>query len=287
MRASSRVMSFAVALWMIAVLTHALVASSPSLRFWLSPGEQWLSKLNDSTAKCRIILIGSSPVVFGLSAADLQAATGCTTVNLALISIGNQLNTYLKRILQHVRAGDVVVLSDRLWTINNSEPSACADENEWLCFFSSIRFTPYSAEDFEVVFSERFPRNERGDLVNFPPLTTPPVRVSAEPLNDPSYRLRRIKRQAALINAHGAHALFAATPILVTDAARPAVEAEFLALGRQIRATIGDGVWIGPALETDPALFSLEGQHPSDAGRHRWTNQIKEALLATLQNSVR
>lgn len=273
------------ALWLGAVVAHGVIASSPWLRYAASPARQWLQAASVREAPCRVFLVGSSPVVFGLSAGTLSRSTGCSVVNASHTNIGTQVDQYLALTLKHVRPGDYVVLTDRRWTDLPLKPNTCADAPGWRCFLSSVRPVPYAMGDYKALTGSAYPRDERGDLIRFPPPASRFAALPAAPLNDVEYRLQRMSRQVAMIRQRGAHALLAAAPLLVEQAAQPAVQHEFLRFDQLVRSRIGPATWVPPLVETEVGLFVLDGQHASQRGRIAWTAQVEAALMRLRNNS--
>src|SRR4051812_9084653 len=60
----------------------------------------------------RIVLIGSSPVIMGLSAERIEAATGFPTRNLAMDASRAVFHDYTALVAEHLRAGDVAIIVD-------------------------------------------------------------------------------------------------------------------------------------------------------------------------------
>src|SRR6202012_5061160 len=63
----------------------------------------------------RILLLGSSPAVLGLSAEKIAAATKLPTFNLAAPTSVEFFPDYMEMMMPFVRPDDVVVLSDPNW----------------------------------------------------------------------------------------------------------------------------------------------------------------------------
>src|SRR4051812_8439387 len=66
----------------------------------------------DSISGKRIALVGSSPVIMGLSAEQIEKATGVPTRNLALDASRGGFLDYVAMVSEHIRPGDVVVIAD-------------------------------------------------------------------------------------------------------------------------------------------------------------------------------
>lgn len=278
---------FALLLWALGAALHAYVASSAAPRFWAGPVRQLLQTFDGTSAPCRIVMVGSSPVVFGLSAAQMQAATGCAAVNLGLIDIGQQVERYLVDLLPLVRPGDYVVLSDRSWVDQSADENLCTDKPQWACFLVSLRPVPNLAQDFRNIGGGSRRRTMQGDLVDYAVTGIQLQRSGIAAADDIDARVGRMARQAALIQARGAFPVMAPTPMLANSATRPIFARQLAFLSERMRASIGIGIWLDPPLETDASLFSPEGRHSSETGRARWTHQVASELLAVRAQTPR
>ncbi len=266
------------ALWLAAVLLHALLLAYPTVWSAAMRSGSLLPTAPAAPAHCRIVLVGSSPVIFGLSAADLQAATGCTAVNLGALAVGHVLNDYLAEVLAAVRPGDTVVLSDRLWTQPGAAAQPCETGPAWRCLLQWARLVPTLNEDMLRLRGYGLQRSPQGDLLSFVPLALAPLPPLAGPLDQRDYRLDRIAAQLQLIRARGARPLLAPVPVLALPAARSVVEQDLAQLSAQLRQRIGPGVWLTPIVNTDSAASTLDGEHATPAGRQQWTAQVAAAL---------
>jgi hypothetical protein len=285
MRASKRLMLLAIALWLGAVACHDLLFSSIRLRMALSPFGDAMAWLTRVASPCRLIIVGSSPAVFGLSAASLAKETGCRAVNLGLLNLHSLTSPYLVETLKHVRKGDIVVLVDRRWIDVPLDSDHCRDGPSVLCFGASLRVVPHLAEDLRVLGLLDDLRGPDGDLRKYPPLTGAIKPTPVRPLDEVPQRLQSLRRQAELIRAAGAWPVLAAAPMLVAEPSRSDQARALAAFDAEVRATLGEAVWVPALLETDPRLFSLEGQHSSAAGRDKWTAAVASALAAARAGS--
>lgn len=278
MRASNRLLTLALLGWAAAVLVHATLASSAQVHFALSDAAEWIKYSTKNRSNCNIYIVGSSTVVFGLSAADTQAATGCTTVNTGLLGIGNLVTSHLELVLRHTKPGDIVVVSDRNWSDLAVEHSYCARQARFACFLTSLRIVPRLAEDANLVLEGNLPRSDQGDLLIFPPLAGEAIVMPNLRLADHAYRLQVMAVQAQKIRERGAVPILTTSPIFVAGADRDELLSQYTKFCAEVESTIGTGVWLDPLLLTDPNAFSLEGRHTSAAGRKAWTDQVVAAL---------
>ena len=267
-----------VGLWLLAVFANTLVLAYPS-QMSLSIGQRAVvASLAAPVPGCRILLVGSSPVVFGLRAADLQAATGCRAVNLGALAVAHVLNDHLGNMLAHARAGDTVVLSDRLWTQPSAELPSCEGGSTPRCLMSWFRLAPNLNETLLKLRGATVRRDAFGDLSLFPDLPSDPSRPQDSALDNLAFRLQRIEGQVRAIRASGARPLLAPVPVLVRPESRQMVERDLASLSALVAARVGPGVWLTPIVNTDAAATTLDGQHASPAGRRQWTAQIAAAL---------
>lgn len=279
MRGFRRLALLGLFLWLLAVLARAGIAASFDLRMMLPDARRAVEMVASAPEDgCRVLVVGSSPTLFGLSATELEAATGCRSANLSMIDMGGRLDDYLDRVLPHLRLGDVLVLADRRWTQAGSGDDACAGQPAWACLAGAIHFAPYVVERLRLVLPLSLPRDSRGDLLNHPPMTARRFVYRELPLDDLMMRASLAVGQAGAIRARGACAVLAPVPMLVAPEAIPTLQAAYDRLGRQVTEQAADAAWLPPLLETAPDLFVLEGQHPSAAERLRWTARVAGAV---------
>lgn len=282
MRASKWIALLAVALWASAVLVHAVHFAVPSLWLSQSKGYRILQALDAAPGRCRIILVGSSPVVFGLSANILQKATGCATVNVGQIAVGHALNLYLESVLSRVRPGDWVVLADRQWEQRLDRRETCEYGWSLVCITKFLRMTPHLSEDLGRFDGFGFHRTRQGDLVEYPGMAPRLGTDQKVDVDETTCRLRRVEHQVQAIRAAGARPLLAPVPFLVPEYARPQVERQLAMLSAQVRKSVGAEIWLTPSVYSEAGLFTGDGEHLSEAGRRRWTAEVLQAIPAQL-----
>jgi hypothetical protein len=278
MRGYKHLAAIALTGWLAAVLLHAWSSNSLELRLYAADTREALDTLDRSNAPCRVLIVGSSPAVFGISAATINERTGCAVANLGLLDVGALLDNYLRTIIERVRPGDVVLLTDRRWTEQDLKLRICESNDDWRCYVWNLHLAPNFAERIRFLNGLNLMRDARGDLTEFPPMTVRLVRVASKPIGDIEDRLSLIARQSAEIRARGGCPVFAPVPIQIEPASRSALEDTYAKLGQSVSMTVGPGVWQQPLLETDSSLFVLEGQHTSESGRKRWTTSLLSAL---------
>lgn len=270
-------MRSAVLIWLAAVVTHAILVAYPAT--WYRFGiPARMHHVLSSAPGCRVLLVGSSPMIFGVSAAELQSATGCASVNLGALAVAHQLNDYLSDVLRLAQAGDIVVLSDRLWLTPGIQSQPCDDGPVWQCVLPRLTLVPNINEDWVLLRGFRLARSKQGDLLDFPML--PPERGSTTGslAGNADYRIARLVAQVEAIRARGALPVLAAAPVLVTPQNRADVELAAQQLGLLVEQRYGPGVWLSPPIDTTVGGTTLDGQHATPLGRRRWTAMIVAAV---------
>src|SRR5512143_2597087 len=77
-------------------------------RAYLAEVETQLAEFDSLAPRQRIALVGSSPVILGLSAEEIETATGTPARNLAMDASRSVFDDYASMIVEHIRPGDVV-----------------------------------------------------------------------------------------------------------------------------------------------------------------------------------
>jgi hypothetical protein len=278
MRGYKRLAIVAVVIWLAAVLLRAGIASSFELRMQLDDSQRAQTLLAATGGRCRVLVIGSSPAIYGLSAAALSVGTQCSAANLALIDVSARVDDYLDRLLESVGPGDIVVFTDRRWTQNVDVQDACAPVWKGGCLMTGLKFAPYLLERLRLFMPDGVPRDASGDLVVHPPMTARLAVIGPLRIDRLDERVAIIDRQARAIRARGACPILASTPMLVTVSAQRPLAAAYAKLETQVSMQIYRANWLPPAIETSPVLFSLEGQHLSAKGRERWSEVVGRAI---------
>jgi hypothetical protein len=271
-------LALAVSLWLAAVLLGATIAASPRLRFVASGADARASRLAAAPAPCRIFLVGSSTVAFGLSAAELSARTGCAATNLGVHGIREQIGPYLDQVVAHLRPGDTVVLNDRAWTDPGVNQGPCARRPAWRCFVASLHVAPNVQENFSQFTGLGLARNPLGDVVEFPPPASRTHPMTDWTAGDADEEVRLVCAQAETIRARGARVILAVAPILIDEAARTTLATRHAEFAARVRARAEGVAWVEPLLLTDASAFTLDGLHPSQLGRRVWTGQVLGVL---------
>lgn len=276
MRAFKKLLLAALLVWLSGIV---LVQASLYLpfRLWVGGDSNWMRALDGRTG-CRIYLIGSSAVLYGLSAEQIEEATGCGVINTALAGIGTQVTEYLVLVLKRVRPDDVVVLSDRDWLSQGGVEKRCHFEDPEMAWLSSLPRLVPNLRDL-MGHTTGVVKTSRGDLAVFPTYTGPRFHMSAKDVRIGfDCRLKVLQHQLKIIAQAGAIPIIAPPPMLTTSKDMPELQAELQTLGRRLSSGMGSGSWIAPRIETDLRYFTLEGQHTSGEGRQRWTDDVVRAV---------
>src|SRR5579859_2481147 len=295
MRGSRRLTFVALLIWACGMLVSAVVP-------WLviEGGRSALADLDTiganakaSAATPRILLIGSSPVVLGLSAEEIARATGLPTYNLGVWTALFFFPEYLDRAMEFVRPDDIVILSNPNW-LNRQSPilgEGCIGKFSASCTLWRPRPLPDLVE-FVKVLSGLWPtdfgvkRDPVGDLV------TVRIRNGAETIPTLPYVGRisdgvvaDLAQAAARLRKLGACPLLTLGPIFVEPKERDrwlgeqsAAEARVAELGLSA-SVITDGM-----VNTDRSLFLDGFEHPAPSERVIWTRRVVERLVSPTQS---
>ena len=256
-------------------------------RAYLSQVERQLAEFDSLTTGRRIALIGSSPVIMGISAAQIEAAVGVPTRNLAMDASRSVFEDYAAMVLEHVRPGDVVIIANpNLMKLPQMElPLECVKHFGFECIRPQEGLRPRIIQDALVLFTDRafgyelLPRNSRGDFIF-------PRKPQFESFR-PKYRgpfpkdgAGQMARLAADVRHHGACPIFVLTPILPEPGELALWQNEFTRLWQGIdQAGLRDLVVRDSPLWNDRTLFHHD-QHMSERGREIWTGSIIARLRA-------
>jgi hypothetical protein len=233
----------------------------------------------------RIALVGSSPILMGLSAEQIETATGVPSRNLSLDSSRSVFDDYVSMVEEHIRPGDVVIIADP--NLRRSPqlklPLRCVTHFEFDCMRPQSGFRPRIVQDALVLFTGRafgeepLPQTARGDFI-FPkvPQYAPFRARFAGPF--PNNGVANIAQLAADIRRHGACPIFLLTPLLPEPEALSLWQNEVDKLWRHIdEAGLHDIVVQDSPLWTDRTLFHHD-EHMSERGREVWTRMVVAKL---------
>lgn len=281
MRGYKKASYLAMAIWLTLILAHSAIHSTVSIILFNGGVLQKALAFQQTAAPCKIWLIGSSPVFFGLQASKIQATTHCMTINFGLNRTGGDLlDDYLQSLLPYIRSGDIVILCDRRW-LDLSRPGDHSFKFHSIPrLFKNLSMVPNLRSDAgSLPFAKIEKRTEYGDLEIFPPPAKPFTSLDGTLLFSPK-NMGLMKNAQAVITAVGATALLVSPPTLLTEKTKQGIPPKLARIERQVATEMGAGVWLPPLLETDHSLFSTDSEHSSAEGRQRWTDYLTRALLA-------
>jgi hypothetical protein len=261
-------------LWLLSVLASAGYKATDSLRF--QPPSLYARlppKLADK-ADCRVLIVGSSPAVFGLSAEQIRSETGCPSANLAGLSIGIQLTAYVQELSWRLRPGDYVVLSDWCWIVD------CGHYPWARKFLHHLKVVPALGREIRTLFQAGDGRSPAGDLVTYQAPMQAELMGTAIRVRATADAVALASVQLALITKSGAVPILAPPPFLVGLESQAEFRASLLPLSSAMQALVGKQRWIEPAPETDGTYF-VDGLHSSPSGRARWTRRVVDAIRAS------
>src|SRR5438067_837960 len=142
-------------------------------RAYFSELERQLAEFDSLTTGQRIALIGSSPVIMGLSAEQIETATGVPARNLSMDASRSVFQDYAAMVGEHIKPGDVVIIANpNLRRLPQMQlPLTCVKHFGFECIRMQAGFQPHIVQDALVLFTDRSfgdevrPRTPRGDLI--------------------------------------------------------------------------------------------------------------------------
>jgi hypothetical protein len=247
-------------------------------RAYLSWVEGQLAEFDTISGK-RVALIGSSPVIMGLSAEQIETETGVPTRNLAMDAARAVFADYATMVFEHIRPGDVVVIAEP--NLRRSPqmqlPLSCVRRFGSECMRDQSGYIPRIVNDALVLFTDRsfgdehLARTPRGDFIFADAQkTVPPSFQGPFPKNGADNMAKLAKE----VRQRGACPIFVLAPILPKSEEIPLWQKEYASLWQQIDAAgLHDLVVADSTLWDDPALFHHD-EHPSERGRVIWTGSV-------------
>ena len=258
-------------------------------RAYLTELERQLAEFDTIASGRRIALIGSSPVILGLSAKQIESATGIPTRNLAMNASRGVFKEYAAMVFEHLRPGDIaVIVNPNVTRLPLLEmPLSCVWQFGLKCIRDQGGRRPRFIEDAMVLFTDRAfgyetsPRSSRGDFI-FPedsPLQSIP-RAFTGPF--PKNTASDLAELAEVARRDGLCPIIALTPLLPQPEEHALWQSEFDELYQELgRAGLRDIVVQGAQLWSDPSLFHHH-EHPSERGREIWS----QSVIAKLQEGT-
>jgi hypothetical protein len=267
--------------WVIFIsFTGALSASIPMLgyraKFSIERQTLFTHQLEDISKisnKRKILIFGSSGVLYGISAEIIQdSINGVEVTNLSTERIGGQIQRGLSLILPRIQQGDILIIGDRDYR-NFS--------NKFIDNFSQINFLPH----FYNLFVKEPPlpkRANNGDFLNFGSETFKIQNGLNNYEKKPKLDIKGVQIMKShidsVLKANGCPVIVL-IPILINPEDRSEYEKETIKLINQLKIVgISKYVLNLTALETDPTLF-IDQYHLSLKGREKWTKEIVQEVF--------
>jgi hypothetical protein len=257
-------------------------------RAYFSALEMQLAEFDTLKTGQRIAFIGSSPVIMGLSAEQIETATGAPTRNLAMNASRSVFQDYAAMVIEHIKPGDVVVIvNPNLRRLPQMQlPLTCVKHFGFECIRMQKGFQPHIIQDSLVLFTDRsfgdevLRRTPRGDFI-FP--EQPQFTKFRPKFNGPfpTNGADDMAKLAKDVRRHGGCPIFVLTPLLPESEEIALWQDEFDKLWRQIdEAGLHDIVVEDSPLWNDRTLFDHD-EHMSERGREIWSRSI----IAKLQKN--
>ena len=254
-------------------------------RAYLSWVDKELVDFDSLSSGQRIALVGSSPIIMGLSAEQIEKATGVATRNLALNSSRSVFRDYAEMVLEHIRPGDVVIIANpNIRKPAQMElPLSCVRNFGFECIRMQSGFQPRIVEDATILFTgrsfgdEEMIRTPRGDFVfPVPPVFAPFRAKFAGPF--PENSAGDMAKLAADVRRRGGCPIFVLTPLWADSKDIPLWQKEYDKLwGKIDEAGLHNIVVQDSPLWNDGKLFHHD-EHMTEQGREIWTGMILAKL---------
>jgi hypothetical protein len=257
-------------------------------RAYLAEHERLLAEFDSLKTSQRIVLIGSSPVIMGLSAQQIETATGIPTRNLAMDASRAVFEDYAATVVAHIRPGDVAIIANpNLRKLPEMQlPLRCVTHFGFECIRKQSGFSPHLMQDALVLFTNRsfgdetLTRTTRGD---FAFLEQRKFKTISPKFNGsfPKNGVDDIAKLAMQVRRRGGCPIFVLTPLLPRSDEIALWQNEFTGLWREIdNAGLHDIVVEDSPLWSDPTLFHHD-EHMSERGRDVWSQKIIAKLHAS------
>jgi hypothetical protein len=292
MRASKRITLVAIGLWLVSCAVGSLFPWEVvnNARIGMDEVQGVLLVADREKGSGRILLLGSSPVVLGISAKEIEQRTGMPTFNIGVSDAAEFFDDYMNRILPHIRKGDIVVVSDPRWLDPSRQKLApgCTERIAGNClgwWFGTLphlslagRFVMNLHQSIGIVPVER---DARGDYAALDPSRLhKPVRTMPPPERNAAEDLKQMTQIVDELHRHDACPLLALGPVFVSEREQATWDGQVNSLQSAVfksgygRFLLSDGV-----LQTDRANFLDSYEHPSALERRNWTNRIIGRLM--------
>jgi hypothetical protein len=224
----------------------------------------------------------------GLSAEQIETATGVPIRNLALDAARAVFEDYAAMVVEHIRPGDVVIIGNP--NLRRSPqmqlPLRCVKHFGLECIRKQSGLRPHIIQDALVLFTDRpfgdevLPRTPRGDFI-FP--EQPQFEMFRPKFSGPFPKNSAddMAKLAGDVRRRGGCPIFVLTPLLPEPEEIALWQNEFATLWREIdEAGLHDIVVEDSPLWSDRTLFHHD-EHMSERGREVWS----QSIIAKLQKN--
>ncbi len=254
-------------------------------RGYLAALERQLVEFDSLTTDQRIVLIGSSHVILGLSAKQIETATGVPTRNLAMNSARAVFQDYAAMVVEHIRPGDVaIIVNPNLMRLPRMQlPLRCVKDFGFECIRKQSGLRPHIIQHALVLFTDRpfgyeaDPRTPRGDWIfsEQPTMEAVPPRFYGPFPKDSAEDLAELAKD---VRRRGGCPIFVLVPLLPESGEIALWQSEFTKLWREIdEAGLHDVTVENSPLWSDAALFH-HNEHMSEVGREVWSRSVVSKL---------
>ncbi len=245
--------------------------------------EALLAELDGVKDQPRIVLVGSSNVVLGLSADRMTLATGIPTRNAAVYAGRHGFREYFRLVMDRIRPKDVVIVSPPIgfgFDVG-SRPFGCSDPSGLDCVMYNWKAAPRLVEfsqRFVLVSPFPFERNAKGDVV-FSKRGAFPVPEKGRKPTFSEDSVRVVREQVDMIRARGGCPVIAFPPQLVREDKLAEWQEEFARAKAALHgAGLEDFVVDAMMIQTDPRIFFYDVHHMNPEGREIWTKLVLDDL---------
>lgn len=244
--------------------TYAIKNASIKNDDFLKNQLEYSAKLESSNA---IILYGSSPVLYGLSANHFKIKTAYSTINMSTQGRGGQIEKFIELISNdNQNQGKIIILGDR-----NYRNSIYKSVNEEFNLDISDNLTPII--NLASLFGKSISRDSHGDFINYNKNNFHARTISAPPIyTNENFKL--MEKHINSVLSAGMCPIIVFIPLLVkgTDF-EIYTRASEIFIEKIKNSNIKNYVATTPMIETDLYYFS-DPDHMSALGREKWTRLL-------------
>jgi len=287
MHASKRITFLAAGLWLAACLVGSIFPWDVVDRARLGMDEvhSVLSMADQTKAAERIFLVGSSPIVLGISAKEIERRTGVPTFNIGINDSAEFFDDYMGRILPHIRKGDIVVVSDPRWLdpLRLKLAPGCTERLAGNClgwWFGTLPHLSLAGRFIlglhQSIGPTRIDRDAHGDNDALDPSRShKPFDTMRPPAQIATADVKQMTQIVDELRRHDACPLLALGPVFVSEREEMSWNSQIGALQSAMsKSGYGRFLLADDVFKTDPADFLNSYEHPSAVGRRNWTNQV-------------